>query len=364
MIMIIMCSLTYSPGRCDKLLAYIRDRTGNDYEAFMRTLMTRPEVTGLVSIGRTVTPEQAAMLVVGGNLTNAQWEHLCKSRCLADASLKSMRVVNEGLQELEKLLPPLGYLVPDAGNPAVSKFCGCAYDPEKYIGMILQETVDDLDLQGEFSKTIVAALADDGASEGKTVEYPMLLETLNFVQDGACQSLLKCHVLALARCSESHANEMAQFDAYHSKFSAITKWGDYDLVFVYVADGSDLSKKMGLGGQQAHCPCTRCFAIRTPVNAKEPVDHCQMLSWLPEHATCLPYVKKLREYERTECKRAGRCVCGGFCAKELARLQLAADPDRHIENMSKKFQSKHTKATKQAGDEFKGQVNYCITSRP
>ena len=82
--------------------------------------MTRPEVTGLVSIGRTVTPEQAAMLVVGGNLTNAQWEHLCKSRCLADASLKSMRVVNEGLRELEKLLPPLGYLVPDAANPAVS----------------------------------------------------------------------------------------------------------------------------------------------------------------------------------------------------------------------------------------------------
>lgn len=131
------------------------------------------------------------MLVVGGNLTNAQWEYLCRSRNLADDKLKSMSIVNKGLRELEAYLPTLDFLIP--GYP------GCAFDPEKLIDIALSKCIADLELDGEFSKTIVAALADDGASEGLTKLYPMLLETLNFVQDPNCQSVLKCHVLAIAR---------------------------------------------------------------------------------------------------------------------------------------------------------------------
>jgi hypothetical protein len=290
--------------RCSRFMHFIKTHQPDSWGNFLEDICKTPDAKELVtSLGEdTLDPVEIALLVVGAGLTHKQFGYLANRGALSGTKARSRYVLARGMKELEKQIPKMYYLT--RGYP------GCCFNPKEYVRMLLHNIVDELNLAP--GEKIILAWKEDGTPEGKFKKYPMLATCLNLPQQADCQSIKNCHVLAIARCSESAEAERKHFGQFHALLVGLDSFEGHPLVHVQVGDGSDCTKKCGLMGTAATYPCFRCIAMRN-----KSADHMAMPSWrFPECQAC---VVQERHYLRPECKAQGKCVCAHEdCAKHLA----------------------------------------------
>jgi hypothetical protein len=336
------CSLP----RASKFLKFLKASQPDCWKQFMQEVMESKEVEKVVNESESLGPEQLALLVVGAQLTHAQFGFLAHKGQLAGTEAKSRYVLTDGFKRLEAELPSLKFLA--------QHYPGCCYEPEDYITRVLDMHIESFELAD--GAPIIVVWKEDGTPEGAVKKYPMLATCVNFPQQQNCQSLENCHVLAIARCAESAESERKHFGVFHRRIMGMAEYKGRKLLHIQVGDGSDMSKKCGHMGQSATHPCFRCFVRKQKAKG---VDELQKLSWQADpqvDADYLERVKRERHYERPECARAQKCVCAHKdCAKYLAAdIESKFQPDSLLTNSKNKLE--HAKRNNYANANCGGQV--------
>ena len=210
--------------------------------------MASPMCQNAVSASnKPLTAEECVELVIDTDLTQDQFDRLCRRGVFKDETLHSHRRLSEGFEAYDAKLPTVYYLCED--KP------GCAYDPVAYVAQWLDKTYESLDLQAE--DPIILARRIDGSPEGAVKKYPMVAECVSAIQDPNCQSPDNCQVFALARCTESTKAEVEHFTDFQERWNQVESFKGHDIVQVVVVDGSAATKAVGLGGSTATCNCFR-----------------------------------------------------------------------------------------------------------
>ena len=102
---------------------------------------------------------------------------------------------------------------------------GCKFSPAAYLTVAItrilaltstgSEGAGVLDMPATLKGKFVVNLAKDGAPEGRCKKHPMMLVCVTFPQDPQCQQLKNCHLLAMARCTESAGAERLHFGSFY-----------------------------------------------------------------------------------------------------------------------------------------------------
>jgi hypothetical protein len=283
-------------------------------------------------------------LVVGSRITHAQFNYLANQGALAGTQVQSRGVLSIGMKKLEKEIPKLFYLA--------KGFPGCCFSPAEYVDKMLASIIGELGLSE--GAPIILAWKEDGSPEGQFKKYPMLATCLNFPQRADCQSVQNCHVLAIARCSESAESERRHFGKFHELILKMADFEGHPLIQLQICDGSDVMKKCGLMGQQATYCCFRCMAKRGGGD-----NDITRLSWRADavdDAAYLARVKQERRYARVDCDRTGKCICEhSDCAKFLAaEIDSKFPPESLLTN--KENAKAHKARNAYANEKCRGQI--------
>lgn len=283
----------------------IKSVTGDDHwPKLAQALIERPQFQDALQVQESTrwrTEEEWALVVIEAELTYDQFDTMAKRAALGDPRVKSWWPLLAGMRAVEAQLPPIRWLI--EGKP------GVCVDPPDLFEAVLTQFFDRLEFKGSQQDKLFVVRAGDGCNEGKG-EFPMYQEAFNLPQDPDCQSPLHCFVTALGRIIESVDDEKKHLSTFCKRWVMVKAFRDKVVVQVYVGDGSDLSKKVGMGGQGATCFCFRCMAKMKDRQRRAKTGSAQVRADF----------QHLREYERPQCKLAGHCVCEHkTCAVSLVR---------------------------------------------
>ena len=284
-------------------MSYLKAQTGDDtgFKELIGGLLAHKEVKPHLPEGSSFTPEQVALIVIGAELTHKQFDHLCKVNAFSDSNYNSRKLITKGMREVENSLPETFFMA--------RPFPGVCFQPVEYMRACLASDFERLEFkEGPLKDCILVMRAGDGSADNK---FPMYNEAFNFPQDPHCQSIEFCHILALGRFVESVAGEKQHLSAFYEAWDDLDKEVIHAKTFkqAYGGDGSDTSKKKGMGGPAAGHFCDTCFANGT---CKSKVSFI--------HPEIGERVRALREWEFEKCREAGKCVCSDFqCGKFLVQ---------------------------------------------
>ena len=282
----------------------MKEETGGEekFGEFIADLMAHKDVREHYK-GESRTPEEVAMVVIAAQLSQNQFDHLCKHSAFIDETYSSRKLLSVGMKAVADSLPEIFFMQ----NP----FPGCCFDPLSYLTQQLEEDGSLLEFHpGPLEDAVLIMRAGDGSGDGK---FPMYTECYNLPQMEACQEVRHCHVTANGRFVESVEGEHLHLTTYYTKWDEVNKaevevcGAKKRIVQAYGGDGADLVKKKGTAGFSSHHWCPHCHADQS----------CKhKLTFL--HPEIKPRVQAYREWEHDGCKAAGVCVCTEFgCAKAL-----------------------------------------------
>lgn len=195
-------------GRASTLIDYVREQTSEHYDAFMAEVI---RLSGLdITVVKRLTDEEAALLVIGADLTYNQFDVLCKWGVLSDDSFRSRWRLDAGFKKMAADLPEIMWLR--------GRYPGACMDPVEYNQRALDACYDRLEFDGPLQDKILICRAGDGMSEGRNM--PCYLETHNYPQDPKCQSVDQTHLCGIGRIVESNEAEKLHLGAFYDRWNA------------------------------------------------------------------------------------------------------------------------------------------------
>lgn len=273
--------------RVNAFLEFCKDKTGENFEAFIRELIKR---SGLDIVeAKRLSDEDAALLVIGADLTYNQFDILCKWGVLSDDSLKSWRKLDAGFKKVAQGLPEIMWLL--------GKCPGACMDPVEYNNRALDICYDKLQFNDTLREAILVVRSGDGMSEGRG--YPVYMETHNYPQDPSSQSTDGCHLTGLGRIVESNAAEKMHLMAYYNRWKKVKEYKGKKIKQIIVGDQPDKCKKEGTAGTSSRCWCSDCFVDKSCLN---------QVSWRAEESV-KQKMSERRVLLRPGCEAAGQCIC-------------------------------------------------------
>ena len=288
-------------------MQYLHRETGggHDFDDFVAELVAHPRIKDKLTPlqKKEMTPEEVAMLCIAAQLTQVQFDHLCKHSAFVDDRYNSSKLLSQGMKEVGESLPERFFMQ----NP----FPGCCYDPLDYLMAQVEQDTNLFEFrEGPLKDAVLVMRKGDGSGDAK---FPMFTEVYNCPQMPQCQMVEHCHVVANGRFVESVEGEKVHLGEYYKRWSRVEKKSimvdgkPKRLVQAYGGDGADLVKKKGTAGFSSEHWCPSCFANKTCKHKISCVN--------PEIKA---RVEAYREWEHDACATAGKCICHRFgCAKHL-----------------------------------------------
>ena len=110
----------------------MKEETGGEekFGEFIKGLMARQDVRDHYKC-ESRTPEAVAMAVIAAQLSQLQFDHLCKHSAFIDESYNSRKLLSVGMKDVADSLPEIFFMQ--------NSFPGCCFDPLTYLTQQLEE---------------------------------------------------------------------------------------------------------------------------------------------------------------------------------------------------------------------------------